>query len=196
MVGQIDSRACVEPGVRLGNGTKVWAGAHVRSGATIGTECVVGDGVFIDSGVTVGDRCKIQNGAQLFAPASLGAGVFIGPGVVLTNDKYPRAVAPDGSVRHAGDWVASGVTVDEGASLGARATVLAGVRVGAWSMVGAGALVAKDVLPFALVTGVPAAQVGWVGRAGLSLVAAPAGLVCPATGTRYEERDGLLHELP
>ncbi|MDP9100535.1 MAG: N-acetyltransferase [Actinomycetota bacterium] len=196
MVSQIDPRAQVEPGVRLGEGTAVWAGAHVRAGASLGVACVVGDGAFIDSGVTVGDRCKIQNGAQLFAPASLGNGVFVGPGVVLTNDRAPRAVEPDGSLRQRNNWLAEGVVVEEGASLGARVTVLAGVRIGAWCMVGAGAVVTRNVPPFALVTGVPARQVGWVGRAGLSLLPAPDALVCPATGRRYEERDGLLRELP
>lgn len=121
----------------------------------------VGEGVFVDAGVIVGDRSKIQNGAQLFAPAVVDAGTFVGPGVILTNDLHPRAVAPDGSTFGSADWTAVGCRVGRGASLGAASTVVC-TEVGEWAMVAAGSVVVEPVAPHALVAGVPARQIGWV----------------------------------
>lgn len=159
----------VHPTASVGAGTKVWQLAVVREGARVGRGCVLGRGAFVDAGVVLGDNCKVQNQALLYAPARLGNGVFIGPAVVLTNDPVPRAVNPDGTVKSASDWAAVGVTIDEGAAVGARSVVLGGVRVGAWALVGAGSVVTKDVPDHALVLGVPARQVGWVGRDGRAL---------------------------
>lgn len=164
----------------------------MRESAVIGEECVIGRGAYIDRGVVLGDRCKVQNAALIYAPAVIGDGVFIGPAVVLTNDVYPRAVSVDGSLKSASDWTAEGVCVDAGASIGARAVILAGVKIGRWALIAAGAVVVGDVAPHALVMGVPARQCGWVGRAGQPLRSDDNGLVCPATGERYEERAGAL----
>jgi acetyltransferase-like isoleucine patch superfamily enzyme len=118
--------------------------------------------------------------------------VFIGPAVVLTNDTYPRAVNPDGTLKDASDWHAVGVTIAEGASIGARAVCIAPVRIGAWATVAAGAVVSRDVADFALVVGVPARRVGWVGKAGAPLRAEGDHWVCPLTGQTYTETDGVL----
>ncbi|WP_369207682.1 acyltransferase, partial [Streptomyces sp. PU-14G] len=147
----------------VGAGTTVWELAQVREGAVVGMECVIGRGAYVGAGVRVGARCKVQNHALLYEPAELGDGVFVGPAVVLTNDRAPRAVDPDGTLKRAGDWHAVGVTVAEGASLGARAVCVAPVRIGRWAMVAAGAVVTCDVPDFGLVVGVPARWIGWVG---------------------------------
>jgi acetyltransferase-like isoleucine patch superfamily enzyme len=189
----IEPTANVEPGAQLGDGTKVWARSHVRSTAVVGDNCNIGSGVFVDADVVVGNNCKIQNLAQLFTPARLGDGVFIGPGVILTNDVYPRAVSPDGKLLSADEWHADGVTVGEGAAVGARSVVVAGTTIGAWSLIGAGAVVTKDVAPHAMMLGNPARQVGWVGRVGRRLETGDDGtLVCPESGERYREVDGEL----
>ena len=187
--------ARVEPHAVVGEGTYVWHLAHVRDGAVIGATCVIGGGVFVDTGVTIGDGCKIQNAAQLFTPTKLGNGVFIGPGAILTNDKTPRAVTPDMDPKAASDWTADGITVGDGASIGAGAIIIAGVTIGAWAMVAAGAVVTHDVLSHELVTGVPARNLGWVGRDGARLESHRDEWVS-FDGTRYTMEAGGLMEMP
>ena len=138
----------------------------------------------------VGDRCKIQNHALLYEPAVLEDGVFVGPAVVATNDLHPRAVTVDGDLKSADDWSAVGVTVRTGASIGARSVLVAPVVVGAWATVAAGAVVNRDVRAHELVAGVPARHLGWVGRAGVRLLAdGDEAWRCPTTGERYREGD-------
>jgi acetyltransferase-like isoleucine patch superfamily enzyme len=177
--------ADIDPSAVIGAGARIWHLAQVRDGAVVGPDCVVGRGAYIGSGVRVGARCKIQNYALVYEPAELADGVFIGPAAVLTNDQYPRAVTPDGGLKSANDWTAVGVTVREGASIGARAVVVAPVVVGRWALVGAGSVVLRDVPDFALVVGNPARRIGWVGRSGVRLVAEGSEWVCPRTGERY-----------
>lgn len=187
----IDPSADVDPRAEVGAGTRVWHLAQVREDARLGRDCVVGRGAYVGPGVRVGDRCKLQNQALVYEPAVLEDGVFVGPAVVLTNDEYPRAVTPDGRLKSADDWDAVGVTLREGASIGARAVCVAPVVVGRWALVAAGAVVVADVPDFALVVGVPARQIGWVGHAGVRLEAdpddLPGGWRCPRTGRRYVE---------
>ena len=197
----IEPSADVAPSAIVAPSARVWHLAQVRENARIGEETIVGRGAYIGEGVGVGARCKIQNYALVYEPASLADGVFVGPAAVLTNDHAPRAINADGTLKSASDWERVGVTVERGAAIGARAVCVAPVRIGAWASVGAGAVVTSDVAPYALVVGVPARRVGWVGEAGVPLVAADeaprneAGdrtWVCPATGRRYVERDGTL----
>lgn len=158
--------ADVDESASIGDGTVVWHLAQVREGASLGESCIIGRGAYIDAGVQLGARCKVQNHALVYAPARIADGVFIGPAVCLTNDTYPRAVSPQGEQLGADDWDMVGVTIEEGASIGARAVVLGGTRVGAWALVAAGAVVVDDVPAHALVAGVPARQIGWVDRRG------------------------------
>jgi acetyltransferase-like isoleucine patch superfamily enzyme len=177
----------------IGDGSSVWHLAQVREGAVLGTNCVIGRGAYIGTGVKVGDNCKIQNYALVYEPAELEAGVFIGPAVVLTNDHFPRAVNADGSPKSASDWHAVGVTIRQGASIGARAVCVAPVTIGRWATVAAGAVVIRDVADYALVVGVPARRIGWVGEAGIPLQPVTDGIWrCPQTGKTYEESDGVL----
>lgn len=179
----------------IGDGSSIWHLAQVREKAQLGANCIVGRGAYIGTGVILGDNCKVQNYALVYEPAQLGDGVFIGPAVVLTNDTYPRAINPDGTVKSAADWQPVGVTIERGASIGARATCVAPVTIGEWATVAAGAVVVKDVPAFALVAGVPARRLGWVGTAGVPLEQHDDGVwVCPATGDRYVETDGQLQE--
>lgn len=170
----------------------VWDLAQVREHASLGASCIVGRGAYVDTGVRVGDRVKIQNNALLYAPAVIGDGAFVGPAVVLTNDRYPRSVANDGALRGADDWDMQGVTVGEGASLGAHAVVLAGVKIGRWALVAAGSVITKNVPDYAIVAGNPARRRGWVGRSGVPLVAEGAVWRCPATGETFVEKDDTL----
>jgi acetyltransferase-like isoleucine patch superfamily enzyme len=194
---RIQPSSQVDGTAELGDGTTVWDLAQVREEARLGRDCIVGRGAYVGPGVRIGDRVKLQNYALVYEPAELGDGVFIGPAAVLTNDFYPRSVDPDGRLKRGDDWEAAGVVVAEGASLGARSVCVAGVRVGRWALVAAGAVVSRDVPDFALVAGVPARRIGWVGRAGVRLVESrgePGVWECPRTGALYEEADGVLAE--
>ena len=194
---QVEASADVAGSARIGVGTRVWHLAQVCEGATLGRGCVVGRGAYVGPDVVVGDHVKIQNYALVYAPAELEDGVFVGPAVVLTNDAHPRAVGVDGQPRSAGEWQPVRVLVREGASLGARVVCVAPVTIGRWAMVGAGAVVVSDVPDFALMVGVPARRVGWVGRAGTPLhrVGGSAVWRCADTHQRYVEEGGLLREI-
>ena len=184
----VDS-ADVADSARIGAGSSIWHLAQVREDAQLGENCVVGRGAYIGTGVQMGSGCKVQNYALVYEPAKLADGVFVGPAVVFTNDHFPRAVNPDLSPKSASDWEPVGVTVEEGASIGARAVCVAPVTIGAWALVAAGATVVKDVPPHALVAGVPAKRLAWVGRSGEPLERADDTAevwVCPTTGERYE----------
>lgn len=189
----VASTADVAATARIGKDTRIWHLAQIREEATVGANCNIGRGAYIGPGVRVGDNCKLQNYALIYEPARLADGVFVGPAAVLTNDLHPRAITPEGCLKGPDDWEAVGVTVGKGASIGARAVCVAPVRIGDWAMVAAGAVVTKDVPAYAVVAGVPARQVGWIGKAGHRLKQDADGRwLCPETGWRYEEIDGQL----
>ena len=179
----VDSRA------RVAGSARVWGLAQIREDAVVGENCIVGRGAYVDAGVVIGDNCKIQNNALIYAPAVLEDGVFVGPAAVLTNDTYPRAITPEGTLKDPSEWDMVGVTVRRGASVGAGAIVLGGIEVGEWALVAAGSVVTEDVLPHALVAGVPARRVAWVGERGVPLVLRDEVWVDPDTGAEFIERD-------
>lgn len=158
--------ATVEDGAAIGRGTKVWANVQIRTGARVGAECVFGRNSFVDVDVVVGDRVKVQNNASLYEGVTLEDGVFIGPHVVFTNDKVPRAVTPGGRLKSPDDWELGRTVVRTGAALGANAVIVTGVEIGRWAMVGSGSVVTKDVADHALVVGNPARVVGYVSASG------------------------------
>ena len=202
---RVHPSADIEDGVTIGAGSSVWQRAQVRSGARIGAECVIGRDAFIDLGVELGDRVKVQNGALVYHGVTVADGVFIGPGAILTNDRYPRAITPDGKLAKADDWTVTPTRLEHGSSIGAGAVVVAGCDVGQFAMVGAGAVVTRAVPGHALVAGSPAKRIGWVCACGDRLVdsdgrPAPAAidrysmdkmLSCARCGRRYAyDRDG------
>ncbi len=164
--------AIVDARARIGEGTRVWAHAQIREHARVGRECNVGTGAYVGAGVVVGDRCKIENNASLFEGLTLEDGVFVGPHAVFTNDRRPRSVNPDGSLQTAADWVIGATTVRRGASIGSGAIVLPGLTIGPYALVGAGAVVTKDVPAHAVVVGNPARAAGWVCCCGRTRAAA------------------------
>lgn len=166
--------ADVEDGAVIGEGTKVWHQAQIRTGARVGRNCVLGKNVFVDAGVVIGDGCKVQNNVSVYAGVTLADDVFVGPSAVFTNDLRPRA--------NSTDWIAVPTSVQRGASIGANATVICGHTIGEWAMVAAGSVVTRDVAAHQLVAGNPARHRGWVCRCG-EIVSrdedAPADLSCP-----------------
>jgi acetyltransferase-like isoleucine patch superfamily enzyme len=190
-------KGVVSPGAQVATSTKIWDNAQVREGAKIGSNCIIGRGVYIGAGVVLGNNCKIQNHAMVYEPAILEDGVFIGPNVVLTNDHYPRAINPDGTLKSVSDWEPVGVTIRTGASIGAHSVCIAPVVVGSWVLVGSGSVVTKDVPDHALVVGNPARQIGWVSKSGHKLnKTSTNNWTCPKTGAMYhKDANGVMREI-
>ena len=162
MAVRIHSSAVVSDQAEIGDGTQIWLFCQVRERAKIGRDCVFGKNVYVDYDVTIGDGCKVQNNVSLYVGVTLEDGVFCGPHACFTNDKVPRAVNPDMSPKGLDDWTISKTLVRSGAAIGANATIVCGVTIGRWAMVGSGAVVTRDVPDHALVLGNPARVVGWV----------------------------------
>jgi UDP-2-acetamido-3-amino-2,3-dideoxy-glucuronate N-acetyltransferase len=189
------SSAEVDERATIGSGSHIWNFAQIREGATIGPNSIIGRAAFIDANVNVGADCKIQNNALIYSPAVIADGVFIGPGAILTNDLNPRAISETGALKSAADWKVQRVEVLYGASIGAGAICVAPVIIGSWAMVGAGAVVIKNVPDFALVVGNPAKQIGWVGKSGSKLDKSKDQenkFICPVTKNEYLEESGKL----
>jgi UDP-2-acetamido-3-amino-2,3-dideoxy-glucuronate N-acetyltransferase len=180
----------------VGTGTRVWAFAHVLAGARVGRNCNVGDHCFIESGVRVGDNVTIKNGVMLWDGVTVEDDVFIGPGVVFTNDPVPRSPRFAGvAARYRSrNWIRP-TTVERGASLGANATVLCGLRIGRFAMIGAGAVVTRNVPPHALATGVPARVRGHVCACGVRLTFSRGAARCAGCGLAFRLRAGRLVQI-
>ena len=181
MPAHIHPSAIVDDGAQLGEGTRVWHWVHVSAGARIGAGCSLGQGVFVGNDVHIGHNVKIQNNVSVYDAVTLEDDVFCGPSMVFTNVHNPRAaVVRKNEYRR--------TLVKRGATLGANCTIVCGTTIGEHAFVGAGAVVSRDVPPFALMVGVPARRIGWMSRHGerLPLPAAGQGeAACPATGERY-----------
>jgi len=174
---QIHESAFVDDPCEIGAGTRIWHFAHVLPRTRIGRDCSLGQNVMVGPDVSIGDRCKIQNNVSLYAGVTLEDGVFCGPSCVFTNVNNPRA-----EIERKSEFRKT--LVKRGASIGANATIVCGHTVGEYSFVAAGAVVTRDVQPFALMAGVPARRIGWMSHAGVRL---GPDLVCPETGRRYQE---------
>lgn len=173
--------AIVDDGATIGDESRVWHFSHVCAGARIGRGVSLGQNVFVGNRVTIGDRCKIQNNVAVYDNVTLEDGVFCGPSMVFTNVHNPRALIERKSEYR-------DTLVKRGATLGANCTIVCGVTIGEFAFIGAGAVVNKDVKPYALMLGVPARQRGWMSEFGeqVPLPLQGAGeYTCPHTGTRY-----------
>ncbi len=159
---RIHPTAEVSPDAAIGPGTSIWNQAQVRERARIGSRCVIGKNAYVDVDVLVGDDVKVQNNVSLFHGVTIEDGVFIGPHVCFTNDRVPRAINPDGSLKTDADWEVSPTLVRHGAALGANSTILPGITIGRWAMIGSGSVVTRDVGDHELVAGNPARRLGSV----------------------------------
>ncbi len=183
----VHESAYVDPGAKVGPGTKIWHFSHVMGGAEIGANCSLGQNVFVANGVKIGNHVKIQNNVSVYEGVILEDYVFCGPSCVFTNVRTPRSAFPR---NRSEDYVRT--VVKHGATIGANATVVCGVTIGEWAFVAAGAVVTKDVPPYALVAGVPARPIGWACQCGVRLEFEGTQAVCPACSRRYRMRgDGV-----
>jgi UDP-2-acetamido-3-amino-2,3-dideoxy-glucuronate N-acetyltransferase len=177
--------AVIDDGAKIGAGSKIWHFVHISRGSSIGRKCVLGQNVMIGPNVTIGDNCKIQNNVSIYERVTLEDDVFCGPSCVFTNVLTPRAF-----VERKDEFAVT--VIKRGATIGANATIVCGHTIGSYSMIGAGAVVTKDVSDYALVVGNPTHRIGWVSRTGERL---GSDLICPRTGERYLEHNGVLRPL-
>ena len=166
----------IDDNVEIGSGSKIWHFSHIQSGARIGKNCSFGQNVNVSNNVKIGDGCKIQNNVSIYEGVELENYVFCGPSCVFTNDLTPRAKYPKGNAGY------KKTIVEEGASIGANATIVCGHKIGRWALIGAGAVVTSNVPAHALMLGVPARKAGWVCECGDLL---PDDLACVKCGRRY-----------
>jgi UDP-2-acetamido-3-amino-2,3-dideoxy-glucuronate N-acetyltransferase len=182
------SSAIVDPGAEIGEGSRIWHFVHVCGQARIGKNVSLGQNVFVGNKVLIGDHCKIQNNVSVYDNVTLEDGVFCGPSMVFTNVYNPRSLVERKSEYR-------NTIVKRGATLGANCTIVCGVTIGEYAFIGAGAVVNRDVPPYALVVGVPAKQIGWMSEFGEQLPLPLAGngkAICEHTGTIYYLEDSVL----
>jgi UDP-2-acetamido-3-amino-2,3-dideoxy-glucuronate N-acetyltransferase len=166
---QIHPTASVSPTAFIGANTRVWNYSQIGAQARVGEDCIVGSGVYIDREVVIGNKVKIQTGAQLYHGCEIEDGVFVGPSACVTNDRYPRSITPDGRLRTDTDWTLGKTRVRYGASLGAGSILIAGISVGRFALIAAGAVVTTNVPDHGLIAGSPGRLVGYVCRCGVPL---------------------------
>ncbi len=187
----IHPSAIVDAGAVLGDDCRVWHFTHICSRATIGARCSLGQNVYIGNDVQIGNNVRIQNNVSVYDAVSLGDDVFCGPSVVFTNVYNPRSAFPRKHEYRR-------TTVERGATLGANCTIVCGIAIGQHAFIGAGAVVNRDVKAYALVTGVPGRQIGWMSEYGERLdlpLTGSAETTCPHTGARYALRDDVVHRV-
>lgn len=191
---RIHRTAEVAPEARIGSRTRIWSQVQVRERARIGDDCIIGRNVYVDADVVIGDRVKVQNNVSIYRGVTIEDGVFVGPHVCFTNDRLPRAVNPAGRLKGDADWDVSPTLIRAGAALGANATILPGLTVGRWAMVGAGSVVTRDVGAYDLVMGNPARRVASVCPCGQSLPDAIDGVRfhgrCAGCGSSFPPEEG------
>jgi UDP-2-acetamido-3-amino-2,3-dideoxy-glucuronate N-acetyltransferase len=172
----------------VGEEVTIWEFSKIRENTLIGYRTKIGRNVYVGPGVKIGNDCKIQNDVLLYEPAIVEDQVFIGPGAIFTNDLNPRATNVSGTVKTETDWKKETLKLRRGASIGAGAICIAPIEIGEWAMVGAGAVVTRDVPSYALVVGNPARRIGWVGESGHRLANIGSGKwLCASSGAIYLE---------
>ena len=178
----VHQSSVVDSGAKIGDDTKIWHFAHISAGAVIGSKVSIGQNVFVGNKVKIGDRCKIQNNVSVYDNVTIEEDVFCGPSMVFTNVYNPRSF-----IERKNEY--RDTYIEKGATLGANSTIICGVRIGKYSLIGAGSLVNKDVKPFALVVGVPGVQIGWISKFGerlnLPLEGEEQEIKCPNTDDKY-----------
>lgn len=175
----------VEPGATVGDGSRIWRFVHVMAGARVGARCSLGQGCFVANDAVLGDGCKVQNHVSVYAGVELGDNVFVGPNAVFTNVSRPRSGFPKTAAQY------EKTVVDRGATIGANATIVCNRHIGEGAFIAAGAVVTRDVPPYALVKGAPARIAGWVCACGETMsrsTDAPASATCAACGRRYDRK--------
>ena len=189
MAYQVDKTAVVDPGCEIGEGTRIWHFSHIMQGCRIGAHCNIGQNVVVSPGVVLGDGVKVQNNVSIYTGVICEDEVFLGPSCVFTNVINPRsAIVRKEQFRE--------TKVERGASIGANATIVCGHTIGRYALIGAGAVVTKDVPPYALVVGNPSRQIGWVSAYGHRLTFDASGFaICPESGQRYRLINGYVEEL-
>ncbi|WP_121352400.1 acyltransferase [Flavisolibacter nicotianae] len=180
--------AIVDAGAVIGAGTKIWHFCHIMPRAEIGSNCILGQNVFVDNNTRIGNGVKIQNNVSVYNGVLVEDDVFLGPSMVFTNVINPRSF-----IERKQEFKPT--VVRKGASIGANATIVCGVEIGAYALVGAGSVVTKNVPPFAMVYGNPAEQRGWISKAGHSLHFAGDTAACPGTGERYRLIDNRVQSI-
>lgn len=181
--------AVIDENCEIGAGTKIWHFSHVMSGCTIGEGCNIGQNVVVSPGVTLGKNVKVQNNVSIYTGVDCEDDVFLGPSMVFTNVINPRS-----AVNRRDEYMKT--TVRKGASIGANATIVCGNDIGAYSFIGAGAVVVKEVLPYALVVGNPSRQIGWISEYGHRLTFDEKGVaVCPESKEKYELKNKRVNKI-
>ncbi|GHU59625.1 N-acetyltransferase [Bacteroidia bacterium] len=186
---QAHETAVIDPGSSIGAGTRIWHFSHIMTGCIIGSDCNIGQNVVVSPEVVLGNRVKVQNNVSIYTGVTCADDVFLGPSCVFTNVINPRSAV---SRKHQYEKT----KVEKGATIGANATIVCGHTIGAYALIGAGAVVTKDVLPYALVVGNPSRQTGWVSEYGCRLEFDDTNMaVCPESGERYQLSDGQVSKL-
>jgi len=186
---QSHETAVIDQNCKIGEGTKIWHFSHIMSGATIGAKCNIGQNVVVSPKVILGDNVKIQNNVSIYTGVICEDDVFLGPSCVFTNVNNPRS-----EVNRRGEYEKT--WVKKGATIGANATIVCGITLGEYAFIGAGAVVTKDVSPYALVVGNPSKQIGWMSSYGERLEFNAEGIaLCPVKGDRYKLENSLVHKI-